>query len=123
VPERRMCLHLEGGRVAFLDSSHTRRTYGGVLEGRLTRDQAVELARDSADRMWGSRPTHLIEEHSGPSLAPWTTMYWLSSSPLKGGDGSHVIVIYFHKAHPWEVDPIGVLEKIPWDAIAKDWET
>lgn len=116
-----------------LDSIHINRTYAGCLEGTPSPEESIAYAKERVNhRMFWDGPVLVLapeikvvgmgrhgEERR--KLPQWCHTAWLTSwTPVKEGDGSHLVVIWFAEEPSCDVAPI--IEKIDWEKHAEDWE-
>lgn len=114
-----------------LDSIHITRTYSGCYEGVPSVESIIESAKANSNKMFGVRPILILDyetklvgkNYRGEEqrmLPEWQHIAWISSyTPLKDGDGSHLVVIWFSE-NP-SCDMVPVIDKIDWEKHAEDW--
>jgi hypothetical protein len=104
-----------------LDASYSYRTYAGCLEGCPSSKSCIKKAQDEAVSLWGERTTLLIKPTiKGDRLPAWTHLVWASGPPLsEDGHGSELVIIWWSEFSP---DTQRVLQSIPWEKNAKDFQ-
>lgn len=117
--------------MKYLDSIIITKTYAGCLEGVPSVDSCIQSAKNTSNKMFGDRPIVVLDfetkivgkDFKGNDqfmLPQWQHIAWISSfDPIKDGDGSHVVAIWFSDNPSCDLIPI--IDKINWNQDAKDW--
>jgi hypothetical protein len=126
---------LSSGRVVRLQGFHVARTYVGLLEGAPDADynrRVLASARERVTRLWGDRPTYLIdpEPHSEfltgrvcVRLPEITYHAWLESGPIDQVFAYSELVVSWFGPYAGET-PIPKLvhqaiRDLPWEPLAR----
>lgn len=131
-----MKIELASGETVWLDAFHTTKTYGGLLEGRPTREinaRILESALYTASRLWNALTPHLIppleEERADGLRLPEMINFALlgSCTPVKASEygGSTLVVIWFAPEQsdvPLSIIVSEAVRDIPWADLAEPEE-
>jgi hypothetical protein len=104
-----------------LDGLYIHRTYSGCLEGIPSVQAIIMSAKTLAQNLSGSAPVHVVDPELQKSGEDWLLPRWrfialFRGPPLRTGDGSHLIVIWFD-----DELPMVFLPRVNWEAQAEDY--
>lgn len=115
--------YLTRERSIGIDGVHVTRVYAGVLAGRLSSQEMLEILLRDLEKRWGKRETEVIPPKlkSGDRLPDYMIALWLSSpTPIVEGDGSELVLVWFSD-EPFYESTLDPLKGLEWNSLAKDW--